>query len=112
MKVYLAGPIRGKPQFNFPAFKKAAAALRADGHEVFSPAEKGEEIALLKNPSLQDNQDFRRRAFKLDTAWICENAEAIALLPGYQNSSGAVAELALARALGLLRFELDGARYV
>ena len=44
MKLYLAGPMRGMPFFNFPAFKDAAAQLRAKGHYVFNPAERDEEI--------------------------------------------------------------------
>jgi hypothetical protein len=39
MRLYLAGPMSGYQQFNFPAFDAAAAKLREQGYEVVSPAE-------------------------------------------------------------------------
>lgn len=98
MKLYLAGPMRGIKDFNFPMFNRVAAALRAVGYEVFSPAEKGlEKYAEAKQESLA----FRRKVFALDTAWICKHANGVALLDDWTTSSGATAEDALAKAIGL-----------
>lgn len=98
MKLYLAGPMRGFPDFNFPAFHAAAAKLRAEGHEVFNPAEKGMEKDAANS---QDDLAFRRLVFGLDTDWICREAEGIAMMPRWVESRGAFAEWALANALGL-----------
>ena len=109
MKIYLAGPMRGYENFNFPAFDFAAAKLRQEGHEVFSPAERDR---LIHGPKLENNKTgdeveaektvgfSLRDALATDMDWIARNADAIALLPGWEKSSGAQAELALAKALG------------
>ena len=39
MKIYLAGPMTGYDNFNFPEFDKISAKLRAHGYDVVSPAE-------------------------------------------------------------------------
>ena len=116
MKIYLAGPMRGIPEFNFPAFYKAAAALRAQAHFVFNPAEKdvekhGKNFAKANatgNEELAVKQyGFNlREALEVDLVWICRHADAIALLPGWKNSKGATTEYALAIALGLSVIEL------
>lgn len=115
MKIYLAGPMRGVPHFNYPAFHAAAARLRAAGHEVFSPAEHDARRhgGDISNPdgcaetAARDHGFSIREALAADTAWICREAEAIALLRGWQASRGARAELALAEALGLEVVRLD-----
>lgn len=119
MKVYLAGPMRGYPEFNFPAFHAAAADLRAKGLEVFSPAEKdierhGKDISK-GNTAGDEAQAAAQHGFNLrealgdDLGYICKEADAVALLPGWEGSSGARAELATARALNLIVIMLPGA---
>lgn len=110
MKIYLAGPMRGYPEFNFPAFHAGAARLRSQGHEVFSPAErdierhgvdisKGNKTGCEKEAASTHGFDLRV-ALAEDLDYICRHADAIALLPGWQHSKGALAEHAAAHALG------------
>ncbi len=111
MRIYLAGPMRGIPEFNFPVFYQAAARLREQGHEVFSPAERdnlahGTDISQ-GNITGDENLAAAKHGFSLrealadDSQWICRYADAIYLLPGWQHSRGATAERALGIALGL-----------
>ena len=108
---YLAGPMSGIANFNFPAFHAAAEHLRSLGHKVFNPAERdierhgGTDISKdnhAGDPSLAAKvHGFSlREALADDTAYICKEANAIAMLPGWEKSNGARAEHALAVALG------------
>jgi hypothetical protein len=116
MKIYLAGPMRGIPQFNFPAFYEAAEKLRRQGHEVFSPAERdnerhGKDIGQ-DNPTGDVKLAAEQHGFNLrealydDMTYITLHANAIALLPGWERSKGATAERATAECLGLEVIEL------
>ena len=110
-RVYVAGPMRGYPEFNFPAFKMATLKLHAAGHEVFNPAQRDEseygDSFAVENAtgSIEDaERDFGfslREAMGYDLAWICESADAIFLLKGWEKSAGAKTEFALAVTLGL-----------
>ena len=111
MKLYLGGPMRGYPLFNFPMFHEAAAVLRAQGHEVFSPAEKDNERHGTDISAGNETGDEEIAAAKFgfnlrvalgeDLNWICKHADGVALLPGWAASKGACAERAAAVALGL-----------
>ena len=101
LNVYLAGPMRGYKDFNFPAFRRYAKRLRKDGFEVFNPAEKGVEAEAEKNPDLQNSLAFRRKVFQMDTEYICHKADIIAMMPGWEMSAGARAEHALSLAIGI-----------
>lgn len=117
MRVYLAGPMRGYPDFNFPAFHVGARRLRDLGYEVFSPAERdiaahGENVNASATGNLDDIKDTGfslRDALAADTQWIALKADAVVVLPGWEESSGARAETALARALGLPVWTIDEA---
>lgn len=110
-RIYLAGPMSGIPEFNFPAFFAAAAKLREEGHTVFNPAERdidrhgGVDISKgnatgSQEVAAKEHGFSLREALADDTEWICREADAIAMLPGWENSKGARAEHALAFALG------------
>lgn len=115
MKIYLAGPMRGIPEFNEPAFREAAAKLRAEGHEVFSPAEQSTKLfgdKLRKSANGDegrmggDEMTISRTVFNLDLSYICLHADAVYLLPGWEKSRGATAERACALALPIKVVEL------
>lgn len=87
-KHYLSGPMSGYPDNNYPAFHTAAAALRAQGINVVSPAE----IA----PQAANWEGFMRADIKA----LCD-CKAIVLMPGWEASAGAHMELNIAHRLGL-----------
>ena len=89
MKIYVAGPMTGYKDFNFPQFATVAAALRKLGYEVINPAELNAGID-------GDWQACMRR----DIAALI-TCDGVALLPGWVSSKGAMIETNLARGLGL-----------
>ena len=109
MRIYLAGPMRGIKAYNHPAFDRAAAMLRAEGHEVFSPAEHDREsMPEFDWPNLTGDPETDgippkalREVILADLVWICQNADAMALLPGWQKSRGVSVEKPLADFIGL-----------
>lgn len=116
-KVYLAGPMSGIAEFNFPAFHAGAKKLREQGYIVFNPAEADEErhgkefaSSFSKKGDVKEaeaNGFSLRDALAADTHFICKEANAIAMLPGWEASGGARAEWALAHALRLKFIYLD-----
>lgn len=92
---YLAGPMTGLPDYNYPAFHAAAAKLRALGHTVLNPAEN-------PAPPCGTWQAYMRQAI---TQLV--QCQSIVLLPGWADSKGAGLEFDIAMRLGLAmhRFE-------
>lgn len=88
-RVYIAGPMSGIPEFNFPAFHAAAADLRESGHEVVSPAE------------LHDHTDRPWQFYMRSALAAMLTCDEVVLLPGWTASRGARLEVQIAEALGM-----------
>lgn len=88
-RIYVAGPMTGLPEFNYPAFNAAAERLRALGFEVENPAE---------NPAPECGTWLGYMRMALAQLVRCDG---VALLPGWQDSRGARIERELAHKLGL-----------
>jgi len=104
-KVYLAGPMRKIPQFNFPAFKDATAELRSMGYSVFSPQEyeeaKGLDTRYMNGYEAEaDIGVDLGLSLAADLDYICTQADVVVVLPNSEKSLGVAAEIATARALG------------
>ena len=97
MKIYLAGPMSGIKDHNYPAFHAAAAALRARGLECINPAEVNPDMAVLGATATPEV--LWRRCMVRDIPHLL-TCNAIMLLPGWQNSRGARLEVLIAIALG------------
>ena len=87
--IYLAGPMTGLPEFNYPLFISTAQRLRRAGFMVVNPAENG------LPPSAPWAAHMRR---DLHAMLDCQG---IAVLPGWQTSKGASLEVQVAQALGM-----------
>jgi hypothetical protein len=104
--VYIAGPMRGIPFYNFAAFDKAKVFLLKHGHRVISPADMDRENGF--DPwTLPNDHDWEsldgfdlRAAIRRDLVAIQES-DAIFMLEGWQNSKGATVEKSVAEWLGL-----------
>jgi hypothetical protein len=88
-KVYIAGPMTGYDEFNYPAFERATKQLRDAGYDVVSPHE--------LNPTSRDWLECMR----VDLHALIE-CEGVATLDGHEKSKGAGLETHIARELGLI----------
>jgi len=101
-RVYVAGPMTGHPNYNFPAFAEATARLRFQGFNVISPAEHDEAmgwVVVERDPwgGILSATKREEGAFDWATAlaWDLEaidRCDCIYLLPGWSKSRGATKE--------------------
>jgi hypothetical protein len=88
-RIYIAGPMTGKPELNFPVFHAQAARLRADGWEVVNPAEINADQTAGWLPCMR--ADIKHLV----------DCDAILMLPGWEWSKGASLEHHIAERLGM-----------
>lgn len=88
-RLYLAGPMTGIDDFNYPAFNAMADKLRARGYEVENPADHGTVAGAVWTDYM---------AYDLTRLGLCGM---IALLPGWEKSQGARLEVLIAERLGM-----------
>lgn len=92
--LYVAGPMSGLPDFNYPTFNAAASMLRGLGYDVLNPVD-----AEKDNPTPGQQQPwdwYMRKALRM----VLE-ADGLAMLPGSHHSRGARLERRVAEDLGL-----------
>lgn len=87
---YLAGPMTGLPDFNYPAFHDAARALRDAGLRIINPAE------AYGGRADKDRTVYMRAGIENVLA-----ADGVITLPGWDESPGARLEVQVAAAVGL-----------
>lgn len=90
-RVYIAGPMTGLPEFNYPAFRSAELTLNIDPEtlwEVVSPA--------IHADTSRPREYYIRSA--INALLTCE---AIYMLQGWEQSRGALMEWHIAANLGL-----------
>jgi len=109
--IYIAGPMRGKPNWNYEAFDKAEKMMSELGWDVVNPATLDENSkdtqGLHCEPDDFDpdgdsyHRDVNRKIMRRDLDVICDRCDAIYMLEGWQMSQGACAEFYLSCSLGL-----------
>lgn len=105
-KVYLAGPMRGRPNANVEAFDAAHLRWTAAGWLVFSPGRLLHALGYTDDETQHADRNHLNHVFQIDFACLFA-ADAIAMLEGWERSIGATGELALAQILGLAVYNAE-----
>lgn len=106
---YLAGPMRGIEDYNFPEFRRQTQWLRAAGWKVFSPAERDE-----ADPDINNGDDLAgwngSRGLDYFMAYdlraVCQ-MDCVILMDGWEKSQGARLEAMVAVEVGHPVFQIQ-----
>lgn len=102
-RIYVAGPMRGRPDQNRRAFLDAEEFLFARGYSVVNPVKVGADFARMNGAPverLDEDPSLLRRCMEHELRLVGRCHE-IYLLRGWETSEGARRECAAALALGL-----------
>lgn len=105
LTIYIAGPMRGYPEHNFPAFFAAEEKWQGRGaviKKIYNPAKMDLDEGYDPN-TVTDTREHLKGCMRRDLNAIL-NCDAVVMLPGWEKSEGAKVEHALAVYLGLLIF--------
>jgi nucleoside 2-deoxyribosyltransferase len=115
MRVYVCGQMRGYPKYNFPLFDKVAKICKKQGFDPVSPADLDRQ-AGTKDEDLPENgadcdnivasAGTQLEIIKRDLEALLD-CDAICLLPNWDRSTGAIAELSVAEWAGLTIYFYD-----
>lgn len=101
MRVYIAGPMSGKPKHNFPAFDAAKERLLAKQALVVSPADLDRAVGITEDSPVVETRAAMKLMVALDRVAL-SLCDAIYMLKGWENSVGSRAEHAQAVQDGLI----------
>lgn len=116
--LYLAGPMTGIQSFNFPAFDRAVASLRAAGFAIISPHERDSLavqaaaraspdgcLASLETATHETWGDMLARDVKI----VVDESSGVVLLSGWERSRGARLEAYVAALCSLPLYQYGDA---
>ena len=108
-RIYIAGPMRGIPELNFPEFYRIEALWRSMCWDVVNPAQMDKDHGYVPTKSQVkfDNLSIEQ-AMARDLPAVA-SCDAIALMTGWERSQGANIELKHARALGKEVYDANSA---
>jgi hypothetical protein len=99
---YLAGPMSGIPQFNYPKFAVIAGELRGAGFVIHSPPEQ-DSPAMQKAALANETGDLSKLQKDTNETWgdvlandvkfISDKAKGVIVMDGWENSRGARLEV-------------------
>lgn len=107
--LYLAGPMTGIPQFNYPEFRRIAKELREAGYKVISPVEEDteeyqEQAMLSKDGRHGEDGKFAGLTWAdilaKDVKLVADKVDGVVVMNGWGKSRGARLEVFVANLTG------------